>query len=75
MTYKSSFICTSLYLSRHKVSKLLIAALAGENFTFEVVIVDSHCPNANFGGGAFGQKLLSVKSSHILGSITNCIYR
>jgi hypothetical protein len=54
MTYKSTYICTSLYLSRHKVTKLLIAALACENFTYEVVIVDRHCPNANFGGGAFG---------------------
>ena len=54
MTYKCSFICTSLHIARHKVSKLLIAALAGDNFTYEVVIVDRYCPNANFGGGAFG---------------------
>jgi hypothetical protein len=72
MTYKCSSICTSLYLSRHKVSKLLIASLACENSTFEVVIVDRHCPDAKYGGGAFGQKLLSVKAN---GSVTNCMYR
>jgi hypothetical protein len=54
MTYKCGAICTSLYIARHKVSKLLIAALAFENFTFEVVIVDRYCPNANLGGGSFG---------------------
>ena len=70
MTYKCSFIPISIHLARHKISKLLIASLAGDNFHFEVVIVDRYCPNAKLGGGSFGEKLLSVKVSARLGSIT-----
>lgn len=74
MTYHTSHICTSLQLSRHKVSNLLIASLACDNSTFEVVIVDRHCPDAKYGGGAFGQKLLSVRVVNG-GTVTKCMYR
>ena len=70
MTLKCAFIPISVQLSRQKISKLLIASLAGENFHLEVIIVDRHCPNSKLGGGAFGEKLLSVKLNSRFGSIT-----
>ena len=69
MKYISKFIVRNLWIERHKVTRLLIACLAGEN-QFDVIIIDTHCPDADFGGGAFGNSLFSQTFKKSYGSIT-----
>jgi hypothetical protein len=58
MRYVAKFIVRNIWIERHKVTKLLIACLAGESM-FEVIIIDPICPDADVGGGKFGAILFS----------------
>jgi hypothetical protein len=58
MHYVARFIIRNIWVERHKVTRLLIACLAGEN-QFDVVIIDPNCPDADVGGGAFGNNIFS----------------
>jgi|LauGreDrversion4_2_1035121.scaffolds.fasta_scaffold598708_1 hypothetical protein len=69
MRYVSRFIVRNIWIERHKVTRLLIACMAGEN-TFDVVIIDPHCPDAEVGGGKFGDNLFSQNFKKRYGSIT-----
>ena len=42
------------------MSKLLLAFVSGET-QLDVIVIDSHCPNADVGGGAFGEVIFSHK--------------
>lgn len=69
--YSSPFICTSMFIERHKVSKLLIGCFAGES-SFDVVVIDKTSPHADVGIGAFGQTIFTQKllKRVTMGSIT-----
>jgi hypothetical protein len=69
MKYRTKFIIRDMWIERHKVTRLLVACLSGEN-QFEVVIIDDYCPDADVGGGAFGDSLFSQTFPKYYGSIT-----
>lgn len=69
--YQTPFICTSMHLERHKVSKLLIGCFAGDN-QFDIVIIDSKSPHAHIGIGTFGQTIFS--ETLVRRVITSIIY-
>jgi len=73
MKYVSKFVVRNIWVERHKVTRLLIACLAGESH-FQVIIVDPHCPDAEVGGGAFGDNLFSQSFKRSYGSITQIMY-